>query len=320
MFFQNVYKGKTDIGTYVLGIIIVLIAFLVIGQIPISIPIFVGVANGTITAEQMQAFTENPDFSYIGLDQNLGFFLLLLDFIIAFIALYIVIEKLHKRPFNSLVTTFSKINWSKVFWAFGVWFLMTVAVESLSYFLDTDNYAWQLNWSKFIPLLLMGLLMLPIQTSFEELFFRGYLMQAFGQWAGSRWVPLILTSVLFGSMHMMNPEVGKFGWTTMLSYYVLTGLFLGIITLMDDSLELALGVHAATNIFAAVFVSFEGSALQTPSLLYTKEVNIEYMFPAFFAFTIIFFFLCKWKYGWNDYSKLYKKVEKPIVNEEHDIA
>ena len=44
----------------------------------------------------------------------------------------------------------------------------------------------------------------------------------------------------------MNPEVEKLGYL-ILVYYIGSGLFLGIITLMDEGIELALGFHFANN-------------------------------------------------------------------------
>ena len=79
-------------------------------------------------------------------------------------------------------------------------------------------------------------------------------------------MPLLVTSVLFGLMHAANPEVEKMGFIIML-YYIGTGLFLGILTLMDEGLELALGFHAANNLIGALLLTSDWSALQTNSLL-----------------------------------------------------
>jgi membrane protease YdiL (CAAX protease family) len=45
-------------------------------------------------------------------------------------------------------------------------------------------------------------------------------------------VPFLMTSIIFGSVHFGNPEVSKLG--DMFVYYIGTGLFLGILTLMDE--------------------------------------------------------------------------------------
>ena len=52
-----------------------------------------------------------------------------------------------------------------------------------------------------------------------------------------------------------------------MAYYVGTGLFLGILTLMDEGIELALGFHAANNIMTALFVTSSWTVFQTESIL-----------------------------------------------------
>lgn len=311
MFFQNVYKGENDPWRYLLTIFGTLIGLLFIGQIPVSIPILLAYNRGDISLEGINDFQSNPDFSLVGIDSNLGMFLLLLDFVIALLILFFLLRWLHRRSWRSLINYSETLDWSKIGFAFGLWFLLSIAPEAINYLASPESYTYQFDIAKFLPLLAISIFILPLQTSFEEIFMRGYLMQTFGYWSGSRLIPLLLTSLIFGLMHGMNPEVGKFGFATMMSYYIGTGLFLGILTLMDDSLELALGVHAATNIYAATIVTFDGSALQTAAIFKTEVINIELMFPVFFAFAALFTYLCYKKYGWSDWTRLYGSIASP---------
>ncbi len=117
-----------------------------------------------------------------------------------------------------------------------------------------------------------------------------------------RWIPLIFTSALFGFMHMMNEEVSAFGVGPTMVYYIGTGLFLGIITLMDDSLELALGVHAATNIYSSLFVTFEASSLKTAAIFEMKYVDMNEMLIAFFAIASIYVWIVARKNNWSNWA------------------
>jgi len=112
----------------------------------------------------------------------------------------------------------------------------------------------------------IAVVLVPLQTSFEEYLFRGYLMQGIGVLCKNRWLPLIITSVTFGLLHIFNPEIEKLGYI-LLVHYIGTGFFLGIITLMDEGLELALGFHAANNLFTALLVTADWTAFQTNSIL-----------------------------------------------------
>lgn len=312
MFFQNVYKGENDLWRYLLTILGTLFGLFFIGQIPVTIPILLALYRQDITFDDITDFQGNPDFSLVGLDGNLGMFLILLDFVIALLILVFLLHRFHRRSWRSLINYSESFNWSKIGFAFGLWFFLSLAPEAVNYLLSPDSYTYQFDLAKFLPLLAISIFILPLQTSFEEIFMRGYLMQTFGYWSGSRLLPLILTSLIFGFMHGMNPEVGRFGFATMMSYYIGTGLFLGILTLMDDSLELALGVHAATNIYASTIVTFDGSALQTSALFKTEVIHIEWIIPVFFVFAALFTYICYKKYGWSDWTRLYGQIEAPL--------
>ena len=175
--------------------------------------------------------------------------------------------------------------------------------------MDPSNYVFQLNWSKFLPLLAIALFILPLQTSFEELMFRGYLLHGISLIAPYRWIPIIITSILFGLMHIFNPEIEKFGMGLMMSYYIGVGLLLAIVTVMDEGMEIALGIHAATNIYGATIVSFSGSALQTPTVYRIQELDAALMLAVGLALSVVFVVIVARKYGWSDWSKLYGPIE-----------
>lgn len=147
---------------------------------------------------------------------------------------------------------------------------------------------------------------------------RGYLMQGIAVATQNRWAPLIITSLLFGGMHMMNPEVMEYGWGIMMVNYAGVGLLLGMVTLMDDGLELAIGIHAANNILSAVMVTFDDSALQTYAIFSLKELEIYSATIGSLVLNVIFFFICKWKYQWTDWSKLYANIQPP--DEDIDLS
>ena len=139
---------------------------------------------------------------------------------------------------------------------------------------------------------------MPFQTSFEELFFRGYLMQGFSFLFRNQWPALLVTSVLFALMHSWNPEAEKFGFWTMFPYYCSFGLLLGYIALQDKSLEISLAVHAANNMFSSLFLTFEGSALETDALLVQKTMDPARMMPFYMASMLLFLVICSLVFGW----------------------
>ena len=173
------------------------------------------------------------------------------------------------------------------------------------------DYEWNFKPVPFLILLLIALLMLPLQTSAEEYFFRGYLMQGLGIITGNRWVPLFFTSIAFGLVHYANPEVDQLG-DAIFMIYIGSGFIYGITTLMDEGLELSLGMHAANNVLLALLVTADWTALQTHSIYkMTSEpetISISETLPAFIFYFVALYIFSK-KYGWTDWQgKLFGKI------------
>ena len=309
MFLNSGSKGKNEIWRYVLGILVIF-TFYFLGQIPLTLVQLWKMGSDTsIGTDEIAQFEKTMDYSLFGIDKNIGFLLLISIFIFAMIGLYLVVTKLHHKKIIALITPNQKINFDKILFGFGIWMIMAIILEILMYFISPESYTFRFNFGNFIPLILISLIFLPIQTSFEELFFRGYLMQAVAFYSKNKVVSIIATSLFFGFVHGTNPEVAKFGFWTMQFYYIMAGIFLALITVLDDGLELALGVHAATNIYGAVITTYDGSVLQTDSLFVVNEIKPWLMILGFFITATIFIALCFRKYGWPPISSLLNPVE-----------
>ncbi len=314
MFFQNAYKGENEWWKWLLVPFLAFMGYL-FGQIPLAIGIIYYSAKNKLgeqyTQDELEELLNRLDFQALGMDANLALFLMLLMFVCMAATLILFVKVFHKRDWKSLITPFERIDWAKIRFAFFLWGGFSIALEAVSYFSDPSVYTLTFEPMRFLPLLVIVLLLMPIQTTTEELLFRGYLMQGIGRLAGNKIVPLIITSILFGLMHIMNPEVKEFGLGIMMTYYITVGAFLGLLTIMDDSLELAIGVHAATNMFSALFVSYEGGALQTDAIFRTEVVNVGLMLPVFMVVATLFFIICWRKYRWEGWSKLMEPVVPP---------
>ena len=187
-----------------------------------------GLPEGVSMMEAMEAMSTDLNFEKLGIDANYGLFLMILTFACGVLGLWFAMKKVHKRPFKTLITPSKSIDYKKILTAAAIWFAIMAAFEMVSYSLAPEEYTFHFEGSKFFILVLISLLLLPIQTSFEELLMRGYLMQGIGLAAGNRWVPLLVTSILFASLHLANPEVQEYGVEIMMVNYIQIGLMLGI--------------------------------------------------------------------------------------------
>ena len=285
---------------YLLGSFIIII-FTLIGQIPLSF---------FITREGLLAAGGDPMNALRNLDKNLQLFLLLIPFAFGFFGLLLVVWKLHERSLISISTSRSSTDLNRVFFSFILWGCITILLVIGDYFFNPEDYQWNFNLNAFVILVLIAVCLMPIQTSLEEYIFRGYLMQGFGSYFKSPMIALLMTSFIFGGLHIFNPEVEKLG-NGILVYYIGTGLFLGILTLMDEGIELALGFHAANNLFTALLVTSSWTAFQTESLLNdVSEPSLggEIIISLLLIYPLFLLLMSK-KYKWSDWKN---KLIEPL--------
>lgn len=279
-----------------LGGILLIAGGYILGQIPMGLLVLL---QGMVKGADIEQLSNDQNSIYqLGIDNNLLFFAALLMFVIADIALWFVVRFVHKRTFLSVLTAYASINWKKIGIAFILYFGLSALTEGIGYFQNPENYVYQLQWSSFIPLVLITLLVMPFQTSFEELLFRGYLMQAFGILFKRSWPAVIITGLLFALMHSWNPEIDKFGFWVMFPFYFGFGLMLGFIVIKEKSLEIALAVHAANNMFSSIFLTFDGGALQTDAMFLQKTMDPLASMPYYFASMLVFLLACSFLFGW----------------------
>ena len=310
MYIARAYNGLHEFWRYVIGVIIAIIG-VVVFSMPHLIAIVIETANGNIDLSQL----DNTSYIMGLFEPNINLVFILLPFAGGLIALLLAVKFLHKQSVKDLTTTRKKIDWKRFWFIFLLWGIVSSSLVLTDYFMSPEDYQWNFNLIPFLILSVIAVFLVPLQTSFEEYLFRGYLMQGIGVLAKNRWLPLIITSIVFGLLHIANPEVDKLGYVIMV-YYIGTGLFLGIITLMDDGLELALGFHAANNLFTALLVTADWTVFQTHSILKDlsdpSEMGLAEIFvPVFVVFPILLFILAK-KYNWSNWKdKLLGQVVEP---------
>lgn len=313
-YLEKGFLGKTDWWRY-----IVVLIFTGLGVVVFSIPH--GIAISLKTSLGDVDISKLDDVSYLmGLfESNLNLVYMVLPFVGGLLFLIFGVRFIHKQSLTNLTTGRKTIDWKRVCFSFSIWAIVVVFFVGVQYLVAPEAMVYNFQTKPFLILLLIGVLLIPFQTSFEEYVFRGYLMQSLGVLAKNRWFPLLFTSVVFGVMHGSNPEVAKLGYG-LLVYYIGTGFFLGVITLMDDGMELSLGFHAANNLISALLITADWQVFQTHSIFKDiAEPNLVMaIVPSLVLQPIIIFIYAK-KYGWTDWKeKLIGVVNPPkqvFVNE-----
>jgi membrane protease YdiL (CAAX protease family) len=255
-FLTNSESGRNDFSSYTLTICLILIAYGFLGSLPLLIDLRLSGSdlNDVMSIEHMARI----------LGKNRLLVHLLLPFVFIFAAIYVGITRFHKRSFLSVLTSAPHFRWKRFFTAFSLWWVVMLAFVLFEFFMGNE-LKLNLDINKLIPLVIISFLLIPIQTTAEEVLFRGYLAQALYRKIGSYLHVIITTSAFFALMHAFNPEVATLGYG-ILSYYFLTGVFLAVMTIMDDGMELSMGYHAANNVFTAIMITNNWQAFQTDAV------------------------------------------------------
>lgn len=258
--------GNSSVWRYIAGTLSILFIWLIIGGVATAfIMIIFAVFQGVNLVDITQLIFDPSILGYI------PYYLVLnIGFIFFYFGIWLTVRLIHNRPLRSVVTAMSSVSWRRMGVGFVIWSGLILAGTLLEYLVWPDSFTVTFNARVFIPFAFLAILITPIQTTAEELFFRGYLVQA-GSLISRNWIFLsIWSGILFALPHFSNPEVASNFVVVLLTFFVL-GAFLAWISLKDGSIELAIGIHAANNLMAGLVVTFPESVLPTPAILTTTH-------------------------------------------------
>lgn len=254
--FVNLVKtGRGSVMTYIASFFVVVMFFIAGQAVTLLI---LGQAGITYTPEVARR---------MGYETFMA--ILMIQFFTGLAGLFLSIRFLHQRRPITLMAPEGRFRWGNFLFGMGVTALILLISDLISYQLDPKSFQWQFDPSRFYPLLLVALLVFPVQTAFEEFTFRGYLLPSAGYHSRSVWVGLVVSSLLFGLLHMANTEVGRYGWVEMLAVYVGMGLVFGLVTLVSEGVEMSWGIHLVNNLYVVLVKTFPGSSLESPALFRT---------------------------------------------------
>lgn len=193
-------------------------------------------------------------------------------FIPFFLATPLVWRYLLKRDVRTLIAVDGSIRWRRIALGFGAWFGLSALSSLIDYAINADAYRVTFDAAAFLPFLVVALMLLPLQTSAEELFFRGWVLR----WASRlpRAATLLISGAVFSLPHLGNPEAAGHEIAALLAWFTL-GAGWAHVSLRDGGIELALGAHFANNIFSILVIGYDNAVLPTSAVLTTGDLNIE---------------------------------------------
>lgn len=306
IFLSNARQGSNHWFRWLLGIMLILLMWQAIGAIP-----FFTVCEYLQSAKIPQFQCDGKQIT--GDSVLPGYLLFNYSFIIGIIGVWIAVRILHKKSLTQVVTGRKTFDYNRVIYAIWVGLLVNAVLLVLDgLFIHTEITFRSPSFSEYITFFLFAIVLTTYQAGFEEVFFRGYLLQGLSLIAGNRIVVTIVSSLLFVLPHLSNPEPFEYGFAPYATSLFMFALFMTVIVLIDGGIELAIGYHALNNLWIGLIANTEVTALQTPSLLIVP-IERYAMFPdvpvQLIVYIVLLVILNK-KYKWFTWKTLMTRSAK----------
>lgn len=277
-------RGKNGVLRWLGGTVVILFFWFIIGSF-LALPFFV-FAGGNLTGTDVTGILQegDPFLVYIGTN---------VSFLGIWLGVWLVVRFIHHRAFRTLITPAPKMDWTRVAKGFAVWLVLVALFQVVEFVIYPQRAQFTFDPARWLYFLPFVLVLTPIQTSAEELLFRGYWMQGIGRLSKNFVILTVLNGILFALPHMLNPEVLANPDSTLLLFlnYFTTGAALALFTLRDNRLELALGAHASNNLFAALIVNYTDSALTVPAIFTNPVIDAGFGLVSLIIVSISFYFI-----------------------------
>ena len=297
-FIDKAKEGNTSFSSYLLGIALIISVYL-LGSYFLILDL-----QWNFGIESFDGISQKEIVKILGNNRFLAW--LIVPFL--FVALFLVIHTkfVHKRTVLSIFSGRENFDWKRVLFSFSLLFSVLSLFLFIQY-LSSDSLIFQFDIQKFIPLFFIAIFLLPIQTSCEELLFRSYILQGIKMRTKKNSIAVLISGLMFGAIHIGNPEIAKIGYHIIV-YYMLVGVFLALISLFDNGIELALGYHAANNVFAALMITNNWQAFQTDAVfmdISDPGMGLDTIFGILFILPLVFFIFYK-KYKWHSLKEMWQ--------------
>ena len=262
--------GKYRWWRYLLGLVVIFFVGLVVGGIATPrIAFLLGGQEGLAAFSRLDYAAFGPVGGFVAVTAIFPFFLA---------GILIAVTLIHERHPRTLVTAREQISWRRVGHGFVAWFVPFWLIAGLGQYLfypDTFSFNFDLTtFALFVPL---ALIFTAIQTTTEELFFRGYVVQGASLVWTNRVFLALVPAVIFALAHLFNPEASAGGWLTVFfNYFLVPGLVWTAVSLIDGTTELAIGAHFANNIGGSLVMGVAGNAVNAPTLFTVSKFHATY--------------------------------------------
>ena len=204
-----------------------------------------------------------------------------LGFATGIAGVWLVARALHRKEFKRFLTGRKSFDWQRYLFGVLVALIVSLATFLVNRFILRLEMTFQAPGAEFLIFLLFAIVLVPIQSGFEEVFFRAYILQGLMRFLRNKVVLAIAAGVIFMLPHLSNPEPQAYGFAPYVTALVTSGIFFSIMTLLDGGIELAAGYHAMSNLFMGLVANTAAAAIESPSLFLIQTDSFR-LFPDIF--------------------------------------
>jgi membrane protease YdiL (CAAX protease family) len=140
--------------------------------------------------------------------------------------------------------------------------------------------------SGFVGFLVVILLTSPLQAVGEEVFFRGYLMQALGSMVAKPWFGVVVSAVVFALLHGLLRQNAPL-FVDRLAF----GLLAGWLVWRTGGLEAGIAAHVVNNVFAYAVAGFTTSIAELKAIREITWVDAGFDVGGFALFALAAYLL-----------------------------
>ncbi|MEW6036632.1 MAG: CPBP family intramembrane glutamic endopeptidase [Candidatus Micrarchaeota archaeon] len=274
-------SGKNDWWRYLASFLLILFLWLIVGSVPF---LLVLVMNGGLPVPWNGEPASGPLAST---DPFVTFYLpVSFSFLMLAAGVAISVKFIHGRSLASAITSRPKPDMQRVAKGFALFIAMNAIATLVSFALEPSSIKISIEPLRLLIIAPLFIALTALQTTSEEMLFRGYLLQGFGNALKKPLLAAVLSSFIFVLAHMANPETSS-GLYLAAAYYFAIGFWLCLVTLKDGGAELAIGAHAANNMFI-LLVNYETSALEIiPSVFKATDIGPDDLALSLAVFVVL---------------------------------
>lgn len=295
-FLLNARLGESSLGKVLKTLLFVLLYQGVSGLL-LGILLII---NNLRTKEEITLFFSNERSA-------LGALVFFSGFVLSLLGLIRQIRKQHKRNWRTLITIHERVNVKKIIFALVIWGAFHCIKIAIYVAINPSAYSFTTNYFSFAIFAFVIFLLVPFQSAFEEMLFRGYLLQESAVVIRRVWVLTGGTTIVFALMHIFNPEVKQYGIIAIMPFYVALGITCCTMTIMDNSNELAIGFHTANNLCALLILGTYTTTVPPLRILIVEKQDPIWWFEYLYLVvaSIGFLLILSRKYHWASWSILW---------------